>query len=30
MSTRVKWRYPQILAQMGNLDGDPDIEALMK
>jgi monofunctional biosynthetic peptidoglycan transglycosylase len=30
MSSRVKWRYPQILAQMNNLAGDPDIEALMK
>lgn len=30
MSTRVRWRYPQILAQMDNLSGDPDIEALLR
>jgi monofunctional biosynthetic peptidoglycan transglycosylase len=28
MSRRVSWRYPHILNQMVNLDGDPDIEAL--
>lgn len=30
MSKRVKWRYPQILQQMNNLAGDPDVEALLK
>ncbi len=25
----VLWRYPHIMEQMANLDGDPDIEALM-
>lgn len=29
MSRRVASRYPWIMAQMGNLDGDPDIEALI-
>lgn len=26
----VLWRYPHIMAQMGNLDGDPDIDALIR
>jgi len=30
ISTRVAWRYPQILQQMHNLEGDEDIEALLK
>lgn len=29
MSRRVASRYPWIMAQMGNLDGDPEIEALI-
>lgn len=29
MSTRVRWRYPQILKQMNNLDGDEDVMALV-
>lgn len=29
MSRRVKWRYPHIVAQMNNLDGDEDIEKLI-
>ncbi|XZF15007.1 monofunctional biosynthetic peptidoglycan transglycosylase [Chitinophagaceae bacterium MMS25-I14] len=28
LSTRVKWRYPHIMTQMDNLDGDPDVDAL--
>jgi monofunctional glycosyltransferase len=30
MSHRVAWRYPQIMEQMNNLEGDEDIEALIK
>ncbi len=30
MSHRVSWRYPQIMEQMNNLEGDEDIEALIK
>lgn len=30
MSSRVAWRYPQILEQMRNLEGDDDIKALIK
>lgn len=30
MSRRVSWRYPQIVSQMGHLDGDPDVEALTR
>jgi monofunctional biosynthetic peptidoglycan transglycosylase len=30
MSHRVIWRYPQILKQMANLEGDEDIKALLK
>ncbi len=30
MSHRVKWRYPQIMEQMGNLEGDEDVEDLIK
>jgi monofunctional biosynthetic peptidoglycan transglycosylase len=29
LSRRVTWRYPNIVAQMNNLEGDPDIEALI-
>lgn len=29
MSRRVKWRYPHIVAQMNNLDGDQDIDRLI-
>lgn len=29
MSRRVSWRYPNIVSQMNNLDGDPDIDALI-
>jgi monofunctional biosynthetic peptidoglycan transglycosylase len=29
LSRRVAWRYPHIVAQMNNLDGDPDIEAII-
>lgn len=29
MSRRVNWRYPQIMRQMGNLEGDPDIHQLV-
>ena len=30
MSHRVRWRYPQIMEQMDNLEGDEDVEALIK
>jgi monofunctional biosynthetic peptidoglycan transglycosylase len=30
VSGRVAWRYPQILQQMHNIEGDEDIQALMK
>lgn len=30
MSTRVGWRYPQILQQMHNIEDDEDIQLLMK
>ena len=30
MSHRVSWRYPQIMEQMSNLEGDEDIEAVIK
>jgi len=30
MSRRVAWRYPQILKQMNNLEGDEDIKALLR
>lgn len=30
MSSRVSWRYPQIVRQMNNLDGDPDVAELIK
>lgn len=30
MSRRVSWRYPQIVRQMNNLDGDPDVAELMR
>ena len=30
VSHRVSWRYPQILEQMNNLEGDEDIEAILK
>lgn len=30
MSSRVAWRYPQILKQMNNLDGDEDVSALIR
>ncbi|MEN9696819.1 MAG: hypothetical protein RLZ56_240 [Bacteroidota bacterium] len=30
MSKRVAWRYPQILREMNNLEGDEDIRALLK
>ena len=30
MSRRVSWRYPQILHEMNNLEGDDDISALLK
>ncbi len=29
MSRRVKWRYPQIVRQMGHLEGDPDVRKLI-
>lgn len=29
MSRRVQWRYPQIVAQMNNLSGNPDIEEVL-
>ncbi len=30
MSRRVSWRYPQIVRQMNNLDGDPDVAELIR
>lgn len=30
ISRRVAWRYPQILKQMHNLEGDEDIKALLR
>ena len=30
MSKRVAWRYPQILKQMNNLEGDDDIKNLLR
>ncbi len=30
MSRRVRWRYPQIMEQMDNLEGDDDVEAVIK
>jgi monofunctional biosynthetic peptidoglycan transglycosylase len=30
MSHRIQWRYPQIMEQMGNLEGDEDIEEVLK
>ncbi|MBS1773834.1 MAG: monofunctional biosynthetic peptidoglycan transglycosylase [Bacteroidetes bacterium] len=30
LSRRVQWRYPQIVQQMNNLDGDPDVAELIK
>ena len=30
MSHRVQWRYPQILTQMDNLEGDEDVEEVIK
>jgi len=30
MSRRVQWRYPHIMAQMDNLEGDDDVEAIIK
>jgi len=30
MSRRVQWRYPQIMEQMDNLEGDEDVEAVIK
>jgi hypothetical protein len=30
MSRRVQWRYPQIMQQMDNLDGDDDVEEVIK
>jgi monofunctional biosynthetic peptidoglycan transglycosylase len=30
MSRRVSWRYPHIVSQMNNLDGDPDVAELMR
>ena len=30
LSRRVAWRYPQILQQMDNLEGDEDVDALLK
>jgi monofunctional glycosyltransferase len=30
MSRRVGWRYPQIMVQMDNLDGDEDVDAVIK
>jgi monofunctional glycosyltransferase len=29
MSRRVQWRYPQIVSQMNNLSGNPDLEELL-
>jgi monofunctional biosynthetic peptidoglycan transglycosylase len=30
MSRRVRWRYPQIMEQMDNLEGDDDVEAVIR
>jgi len=30
MSKRVRWRYPQIMEQMDNLEGDEDVEAVIR
>ncbi len=30
MTRRIQWRYPQIMEQMGNLEGDEDIEEVLK
>lgn len=30
ISRRVAWRYPQILQQMNNLEGDEDVKALLR
>ena len=30
MSRRVQWRYPQIMEQMNNLEGDEDVEDVIK
>jgi monofunctional biosynthetic peptidoglycan transglycosylase len=30
MSRRVAWRYPQILREMNNIEGDEDIRQLLK
>lgn len=30
LSRRVGWRYPQIMRQMANLDGDPDVDRLLR
>jgi monofunctional biosynthetic peptidoglycan transglycosylase len=30
MSRRVSWRYPQIMEQMNNLEGDEDVEEVIK
>ena len=30
MSRRVQWRYPKIMVQMSNLEGDEDIEEVLK
>ncbi len=30
LSRRVQWRYPQILEQMDNLEGDDDVEEVIK
>jgi monofunctional biosynthetic peptidoglycan transglycosylase len=30
MTKRVAWRYPQILREMNNLEGDDDVSQLLK
>jgi monofunctional biosynthetic peptidoglycan transglycosylase len=30
MSKRVAWRYPQILREMNNLEGDEDVRNLIR
>ena len=30
MTRRIQWRYPQIMEQMGNLEGDEDIEEVLQ
>jgi monofunctional biosynthetic peptidoglycan transglycosylase len=30
MTRRVSWRYPQILREMNNIEGDEDVRALLK